>query len=333
MRDLGSLKSTLKRGALVTAANWPVIAVQFVAESTFKILLGVPVVGGILVVALALGRDVTDILGGDLRLAVASVATVLLDHPVALAAFVLALLVMILGGSALMFLVKGGTVAVLAAGEAAAGRVEEPPLRLEQVHCAAQYSIGGFLEGCRRLFRRYLRLGLLLLAVYGLSGGLYLVLVIGGYALVSGLGLVVGWTVVAALASGALLVWITIVNLAYLLVQMAIAVEDCSVRTAAGHVIRFLRQRASDVMLVFGVVLVLVVLATAASILATAGLGLISFVPLVGLAVLPLQAAAWLLRGLVFQYLGLTALAAYLALYRTRGAAQGRRPALIRTAS
>jgi hypothetical protein len=138
---------------------------------------------------------------------------------------------------------------------------------------------------------------------------------------------------VAALTSGALLVWITLVNLGYLLVQMAIAVEDCSVRAAAQHVIRFLRQRGSDVMLVFGVVLVLVVLATAASILATAGLGLISFVPLVGLAVLPLQAAAWLLRGLVFQYLGLTALTAYLALYRAGEAESGRRPSLVRTAS
>ena len=67
---------------------------------------------------------------------------------------------------------------------------------------------------------------------------------------------------------------------------------------------------------VFGVVLVLVVMATAASILATAGLGLIAFVPLVGLAVLPLQLAAWLVRGIVFEYLALAALGAYLSHYR-----------------
>ena len=53
---------------------------------------------------------------------------------------------------------------------------------------------------------------------------------------------------------------------------------------------------------VFGVVFGLVVLATAASILATAALGLIAFVPFIGLAVLPLQLIAWLVRGLVFQY-------------------------------
>ena len=72
--------------------------------------------------------------------------------------------------------------------------------------------------------------------------------------------------------------------------------------------------------------LLLVALATVASILATAGLGLIAFVPLVGLAVLPLQLAGWLLRGFVFQYLALTALGAYLTQYRhyLRGGAAAR---------
>ncbi len=43
---------------------------------------------------------------------------------------------------------------------------------------------------------------------------------------------------------------------------------------------------------------------------------MIAFVPLVGLAVFPLQIAALLLRGLVFEYLGLTALGAYVTLYQ-----------------
>ena len=49
--------------------------------------------------------------------------------------------------------------------------------------------------------------------------------------------------------------------------------------------------------------------------LAWSGVGLIAFVPLAGLAVFPLQLAALVLRGLVFEYLGLTALAAYTTLY------------------
>ena len=31
-----TLKSTLKRGALVAAANWPVVIIQAVADSLFK---------------------------------------------------------------------------------------------------------------------------------------------------------------------------------------------------------------------------------------------------------------------------------------------------------
>ena len=68
---------------------------------------------------------------------------------------------------------------------------------------------------------------------------------------------------------------------------------------------------------VFLVVVALVVAATLASALAWSGVGLIAFVPLVGLAVFPLQLAALLVRGLAFEYLGLTALGAYLTLYQT----------------
>ena len=68
--------------------------------------------------------------------------------------------------------------------------------------------------------------------------------------------------------------------------------------------------------LIFGATLGFVILATAASILATAALGLIAFVPLVGLAALPLQLIAWLVRGLVFQFIGISALVAYLRVFR-----------------
>jgi len=42
------LKLLLKRGALLTAANWPVVAIQFVAETTFQVLLAVPIIGAAL---------------------------------------------------------------------------------------------------------------------------------------------------------------------------------------------------------------------------------------------------------------------------------------------
>jgi hypothetical protein len=56
-------------------------------------------------------------------------------------------------------------------------------------------------------------------------------------------------------------------------------------------------------------------MATGASILATTQLGLISFVPFIGLAALPLQVFAWLVRGVVFQFVGLTGVATYLRMH------------------
>ncbi|MCL4811207.1 MAG: hypothetical protein KJ061_01925 [Vicinamibacteraceae bacterium] len=330
---LRTIKPTLKRGTFVTAANWPVVAVQFVAESTFKILLGVPIVGGVLLVSLGMGQDVTGALGAGPRQIVTTVGARLAEHPLALTWFVLSCLAVILGGSALVFLVKGGTMTVLARGEAAAGPIERGALRLRDFRRAEAYSIAAFTAGSQHLFRRYLRLGAVLLLLYLVSGAFYLGAILGGYSLLESSGWVVGWTLVAALGSAGLFMWIALVNLVYLLVQMVVAVEDCSVRTAARIVVEFLRARGSNVMLVFAVVLVLVVAATAASLLATAGLGLISFVPLIGLAVFPLQAAAWLVRGLVFQFLGLTALTAYLSLYREHRAWQARGSSLVRTAS
>ena len=69
----------------------------------------------------------------------------------------------------------------------------------------------------------------------------------------------------------------------------------------------------------------MVVAAWLASALAWSGVGLIAFVPLVGLAVFPLQIAALLLRGLVFEFIGLTAMGAYVTLYRRFTAAAAAR--------
>ena len=96
-----------------------------------------------------------------------------------------------------------------------------------------------------------------------------------------------------------------------------------------------MRAEFRELVGVFLIVFGLVVAATLASALAWSGVGLIAFVPLVGLAVFPLQIAALLVRGLVFEYLGLTALGAYLTLYQrwaavrpTSEAAASARPGL-----
>jgi hypothetical protein len=308
------VRTVLKRGALVAAANWQVTVIQFMAESTFKMLLSVPVVGGILLVALVLGRELPELFSADIRENATFVATALSAEPPALVSFLLAFGIVGLAGSAFMFLVKGGTVAVLAEAEREASAVEEPPLRLEPFWTAARFSVSGYDAGCRRYFRRFLRLGLILIVVYVASAAAYLAVLLRGEEWFAGGPL--GWTAIAGIGSTVLVVWVTLVNFFYLLIQMVVVVEDCSVRSGARRVGRFLRAEPKLTFGVFGIVLLLVVGATIVSVIATTSLGLIAFVPLAGLAVVPLQLLAWLFRGLVFQFLGLSALGAYLTLYR-----------------
>ena len=125
------LKLSLKRGALVTAANWQVVLVQFVADTLFKTLVAVPVVGGLVLVALVVGGNPLELVRlDDLTQTISAMVGVLLAQPVALAAFSMALAVIVAGGSIMMFAVKAGTVSILLAGDRAAGTIEVPPLRM-----------------------------------------------------------------------------------------------------------------------------------------------------------------------------------------------------------
>ena len=311
-----TLKLLLKRGALLAAANWQTIAIQFAAETTLQVLLAVPIVGAAILAAALVGGDLAELLRGSLREMFTTIAGTLMSEPVALIAFMIAFSIVLLGGSVLMFLVKGGTVEVLLAAESAAGPIELEPLTYETtIRPASRFTLDRFMDGCRRLFRRYLMLGIALMVVYGASGVAYLAFVVYGYRAAGGRFFIIGWTFIAALATGALVTWITVVNWVYLLVQIVMAADDVGVTAAAMTAARFVRAELRELAGIFGVIFGLVLAATLASALAWSGVGLVAFVPLVGLAVFPLQLAALLLRGLVFEYLGLTALAAYASLY------------------
>jgi hypothetical protein len=311
-----NLKFLLKRGALVALANWPTMAIQFAAETTFQVLLAVPIIGAAILVAALLGGDLTELLRGGLRDIIATLAGILAAEPVALVAFIAAFTIVLLGGSILTFMVKGGTVDVLVGAEGAAGPIEHEPLTYERVfHAAAYFTLDRFLLGCRRLFRRYLALGSMLMVIYGATGGAYIVFVVYGYRAVAGRWLIIEWTFIAAIAAAVLVGWITLVNWYYLLLQIAMATEDVGVGPAAVAVSRFVRAEFRELARVFGVILVVIVASTFASALAWSGVGLIAFVPLVGLAVFPLQLLALLVRGIVFEFIGLGALTAYAALY------------------
>ena len=320
MSDTRRLKLFLKRGALVCAANWPIVLVQFVADAVFKTLIAVPIAGGSLLVVLLIGGSPADILQLDASQMIPSLVTVLLAHPRALAAFLASLAVVMAGGSVLMFAVKGGTVAVIMAGEDAAGSIEHPPLRLHAVRRASQFSIERFLDGVRRLFPRFLRLGLVLGVIYAASGLAYLFVVSGDPEVPAA-----SRPLTLITASLALIVWIAAVNFFYLLCQIVIGTDDCTVAEAAVRAARRLAANLLPLSGILGAILVLSLMTTAASILAITALGLIGFVPLVGLAALPLQVCAWLVRGLVFQYIGLTGMASYLRVFRVASMAAAER--------
>jgi hypothetical protein len=269
----------------------------------------VPVVGGLVLVALVVGGNPFDLLRlDDLTQTISTMVGVLVAQPVALAAFMTALGVILTGGSVLMFAVKAGSVTVLLAGDQAAGAIEVPPLRFSALRDANQASVERFTDGVRRLFPRYLRLGIGLTIVYGIIAGAYL-------AFVFGPALPVDHPFMVTLASLGVLIAITLVNFIYLLIQIVMAAEDCGVLVAIPMVARLLRQRTKELGQVLAAILALMLMATGASILATTALGLIAFVPFVGLAALPLQVFAWLVRGVVFQYVGLTGVATYLRMH------------------
>lgn len=310
------VKLLLKRGALLAAANWPLVAIQFAAETTFQVLLAVPVIGGAILVVAILGANASNLLQGRVRDMAATVAASLAAEPVALVSFIVAFGIVLAGGSMLVFLVKGGVIDVLLSANDEAGAIEQEPLTLHGVQAASRFTLARFTGGCARLFRRYTILGLYLTGVYVVTGALYVAGAIYTFDVLENNRLFfVVWAPVTLL----LLIWISLVNVAYALLQLIIAAENVGIREGLGIISAFARARLRPLGLLLLVVFLLLSSAWVVSILAWSGVGLVAFVPLVGLAVFPLQLVALLMRGLVYEYIGLTALGAYLALYRPRG--------------
>jgi hypothetical protein len=297
----------------VAAANWPVTLVQSTADSLFKLLIAVPLVGGVFLVALVLGADPGALLALTWSDFVTTTIASLLSHPGVLVMFLLALATVVIGGSLFVFLIKAGTIGVLVAGDAAAGPIEEPPLHFETVAKASRFSIELFIERAQGLFRPFAKLGCALMVVYLASGLVYLTLAwTSRFAGDS-------WLFTVVLTIG-FVIWITVINVLYLLVQIVIAADRCGVHAASRRVVAFIRGERYRLGGVFVVILAMVVIATGASFLAAASLSLITFVPFLGpflgLAVLPLQLLAWMLRQIVFQFIGLSSVVSYLKLYR-----------------
>ena len=301
-------RRTLKRGALIAAANWPTIVIQASADAVFKAVVTLPVVGGIVLAALAIGAEPAALLTLDVRDMGTTVFAMLTARPATLVAFIGAVGTAVLGASTLAFLVKAGTVAIVVASEKNSGPVEEPSSQ-EHVAVSARFSVDQFNAAVRRFGPRFVRLGCGLLFAYALSAAVYFQVVIGA-------GSTGAWASAAA-ATASLVVWITVVNLLYLLAQVVMAAEDCGVLAACRRVVVLMARAWPAVARVCALVLAIVAGATIASLLATAALGFVAFVPFFWLAVLPLQLGAWVMRALVQQFIALGAVAAYASVYRS----------------
>jgi hypothetical protein len=311
-----SLRAALERGALVTLATWPVVLVDFGMESLYKTTLAVPVVAGAFMVGVLVGADVRALVADDVQATAELVFASLAGAPAALWSFLAAVGLVAQGGATIMFAVKAGTLAVVAEAERRAGDIPAGGPRVEWLRRARLFDLRRVLGGIRRYGPRMARLAVALGGVYAAIAAAYVAVASAAFDIAADIRWVPVLPVVLIVATSASVVAITAANLACDLLRIVIVTDDCGVRAALGRLGRFLVADARQVLGIFGVKSVVVALAMAASVMAAAGLYLIAWVPVVGLIVVPLQVGAWVARGLVFQYLGLAALAAYLTQYR-----------------
>lgn len=311
-----TLRAALTRGAVVALANWPVVVVDFLVESLYKATLAVPVIGGALMVSLLVGADMRTILGEGFYTAAQQLLEPLSAAPGALGAFLVALVVAGVGGAVLMYIVKGGTLAVLSASDALTPDIAHRYFEFRQVRETRMYSYGLLWTLTRAFQRRSAILGFWLGVAYTVIGSAYLLALGWGFQYAASVEWSPALGLLVLLSTSAALIAITVVNLVFDLARVIIVTDDCSVTDALGRVRWFLLTDARHVIGIFGVMGGIVLFGIAASLAVTAGLTLLSWVPILGVLFVPLQIAFWIARSLVFQYLNLATLCAYITQYR-----------------
>jgi hypothetical protein len=292
-------------------------------ESAYKAALGVPILGGAFMVALLLGVDVRSLLAEGLISAADQILVRLATAPAALAAFLAALAIVGVGGAMAMYVVKAGTLAMLVRGEGAAGELYRRPGTASVMREAAVYTLPSLWDAVRHFERRAATLAFWLGLSYVVIGGGYLLAVGWGARVVADSAWSAVWPLLVLVATSAAVVGITAANLVFDLARVIVVTDDCGVRAALGRVRAFLLEDARQVLGIFGAMGTILLLATAGSITATAGLALVAWVPLAGLLFVPLQVAFWIVRGLLFEYMGLVTLSAYQTQYRRFAAPHG----------
>ncbi len=312
------LRAAIKRGFVVVAANWPIVLIDFAVESVARLALILPVVGGALLVTVVAGSDVRALFAGGVIEAADIVVGSLTSAPGALVAFLAAVALVAVGGEAVQFIVKAGTLSVIARADAVAGEVQRFPIDAESLRRARAFRLEILIDAGRRFARRGIVLSLWLGLVYAVVVLFYLVFVTEGMAVVQSAWMP-AWSAIMLGATSTAVVAIAMANLAYTLLRVVIVTDDCGIGTAAGRLLRFAIEDARQVMGVFAVIGGIELAAAALALLVAAALTPIAYLPFVGLLVVPLQAAIWLVRALVFEALSLSSVAAYQTQYRRFG--------------
>jgi hypothetical protein len=310
MRTL-PLRAALTRGVLLVAANWPIVVVDFGIESLYKLAVSVPVFGGALMAGALAHGDLRNVVADGVGPTANLVLGALAESPIALSAFLGALAIAAIAGAVLMFVVKTGTLAVLVAADREVGDVQAEPFDTETLKGASRFRLDAVVAAARHFATRAVALALGLGAIDLLVGLGYVAIVV-PRAWAPG----AAWPVLVLAATSAAVVSIEAASLAYDLLRVIVVTDDCRVREAVTRLRRFVIEDARQVLGIFGVMAAVVLLAGAASLLATAGLAPVAYMPIVGLTIVPLQAALWLFRGLLFQGLSLASLSAYQTQYR-----------------
>lgn len=311
-----ALKSALTRGAVITSANWPVVLIDFGIETLYKAALAVPIVGGAFVVGVIFGHDLQGVMSEGTRGAADMVVGSLTAAPFAFVGFLAGLGLVACGGAIVVFTIKAGTLSILVAADRSAGEFHRDRAHLGWIRRANAYRLEAILANARKYSRRSALLGVWLGIAYALVSGAYLAAMAIGLNLPAGSVWGSAWPLLVLIATSAVAVSIALINLAYDLLRIIMVTDDCRLSVALTRLRAFLLVDARQVIGIFAVTIVVLALAAAILLLAAWMLALVSWVPFAGVIVVPLQAVAWVVRALLFEYVGLTAIAAYQTQYR-----------------
>ena len=309
------LGAALKRGAWLAVANWPVILIDFAVESLYKLALAVPVIGGAFMVAVLIGGDIQQIVAEGLRATADLVMGSLSGTPAALAAFLLAVAIVGLGGALISHVIKAGSLAVLVMSDRHSGEFHRQPMSGLALRRASAYSLAAILDGARHFARRTITLTLWLSAAYAIVGAGFLV-VVALQSPLAGSRWAPAWPLLVLIVTSASAIGLAVLNLIFDLARIIVVTDDCRTREAARRLRRFILADARQVVGIFAIMTAVQAVATAASLSAVASVTLVAWVPVAGLIVVPLQMAAWVVRGALLQCVSLAALAAYQTQYR-----------------